>query len=328
MSSSLKALVTRKNIVAADVVVDPNTKNRYFTETLNLSELVNLGFATAATDEITISESYDYETGNFQSDSFGISESITTHLTHRRQFSDSFSLSESLVRSQNLAPRDSVAAEEVLGFNMSMIESDSVFMDQNIAVIPAPKLDETATMSDSFASVRTYFRGFDDAVTMDDTTSVDAQVKDTTAAKNNVVSFTDSQVFASDKQLTESSTISEAIALLYSQPHSENLTLSETFSSVFTFNRTHDETVTVAESAVLQPTIALSDSATMGDGDPILAIDGNYQDTVTISESHSYTQSKPLSDSATISDSISTQLTNEASAVFNTTPLNLFTLNS
>jgi hypothetical protein len=66
----------------------------------------------------------------------------------------------------------------------------------------------------------------------------------------------------------------------------------------------------------------------MGDSDPVFTIANNYQDTATLSESHSLVQSKPLTDSTTISDSILTQLTNEASAVFNTTPLNLFTLNN
>jgi hypothetical protein len=328
MSTSLKALVTRKKIVAADVVVDPNTKNRYFTETLNLSELANMSFATTATDGITFSESYNSETGSFQSDSVGISENINTHLTHQRQFSDSFSVSESLIKTPNLGLRHTVVPEESLSFNTGMVETDSFFMDEDLLTQPTPTLFETPTMLDIFDSLRTYFRDFTDSFTLDDFTDIDAITKNTTGIKQNVFGFSDSQEFAVIKPLTETATISESIALANSQLHSENLTLSETFAPVFTFNRTHDETVSVSESTVLQTSLAPSDSTTMGDSNPILAIDGNYQDTATLSESHSLVQSKPLTDSTTISESILTQLTNEASAVFNTTPLNLFTLNS
>lgn len=328
MSTSLKALVTRKKIVAADVVVDPNTKNRYFTETLNVSELANISFATAATDSISVSESFDSDASYFKIDSLGISESINTHLTHQRQFSDSFSLSESLAKTANLAPRDTVAPEEVLGFNTSMIEADSFFMDELISNQLQPPQTDGTTVTDSYSAVRTYIRAFNHAVSMDDTTSVGSQVKDTTAGKNNVVSFAETQVFAIDKQLTESPTISEAIALLYSQPHSENLSISETFAPVFSFNQTHDETVSVSESAVIQPTVVAADSTSMGDTDPIFVIGGNYQETPTLLETLAFSSSKALTDTPTVTDSISTELTNVASSVFNATPLNLFTLNN
>lgn len=328
MSTSLKALVSRKNIVAADVVVDPNTKNRYFTETLNLTELANLSFATIAADGVSISESYLSNVDGFKGDSLGISESIITHLTYQRQFSDSFQLPDSLTTNSILRPRDTVVPEESITFNALRVEADSFFMDQNLIPFPQPAPFDTPIMLDVFDSLRTYYRDFTDTIAIDEFLGVDSVEKNTTGSKQNIFGFTDSQIVALTKPFAETPTLTETAVFSSGLVYGENIALSETFAPIFTFDRTHVEAVSISESAALQTAIASSDNTVMSDSDPIFDVAGNYQDTAIISESYSQQTTKSLTDSATMSDSISTQLTNLASAVFNTTPLNLTTLNN
>ena len=229
---SIDAGVTYQDVVVSDLVLDPDTKNRYFrsgTEATMLEAHATL-FGKAATDSFATAdqiESFDFIKA--ATDSFGFTEDVHVLLELLRTFTDSASVVDSQTFAFDLPKTDVVTASDVDVRDFSKPVSDTTTVSESAALLFALPHSDSISTSDQFSKVVTFARSFTDTFVLDDVTDVDAVQKDTVASKTNVIGFSDVQAFGTEKPVQDSFTVVEAASLHPQRPEADDLSVSDDF---------------------------------------------------------------------------------------------------
>ena len=239
---SLQAILYARNLVAADVRLDPDTLNKYFTgdsgEAFSLSDLYVSDFGKNPTDALSLLEEIaSFEFGKGAADTVTLAESaaITAHFT--RAFSDASSITEDpaigftkIVNDTNNETM-SLIESSVMAFDKG--ESETISLTE--AAIQALELGKSDSISvdESLTKVVTFARAFADAFAMDDAATVNAFVKDYDGNKANIFSFSDSESIGFDKATTDSFSFADEPSLGFEKGViAESVSISESFSFV------------------------------------------------------------------------------------------------
>lgn len=141
-SLNLKAPLQFQNLSITDVLIDSDSKNLFFLEGDNGAVIINISESLAflagkeITDSMAMAEQANLEAGLAKGDTFSVAESISTLLIFERQFSDTFSMSESSVQDTEPNKSDTTNILENYTSAFSTEKSDSYSVDESSDVVP------------------------------------------------------------------------------------------------------------------------------------------------------------------------------------------------
>ena len=212
--SVVKSVITYSVLNAADIKLDPDTKNRYFSE-------IGFGFVDSPALLFTkgLSEAlpgfldnavFDFNKAPSESVSFGDNTSITT--TFVRDFTDSLALSEIAAFDISLVKVNSVGFSDAASFDFTKSATDAASLSEIASLHPTLNKAHSVSTADVFSRAVTYSRSLTDFFTLDDFTDIYAVSKNTTAAKGNAFGFSDSVTVTTTTGLTDAFSASDAIS--------------------------------------------------------------------------------------------------------------------
>lgn len=231
--SAIKSSVSFSKFAAAEVILDYDTKNRYFRdESFTLGDLAALTPEKNVTDSVgTVSDVLQsVNVGKGPQDDFSIGDFAFVLLTLQRQFDDSVSIGDTSTLTAGINRDELLNAIDVLEYTYSKPVTDTATLSELVVTsFDLAKIDSVST-ADIFSRTLTYSRAFADTLTLDDFTDVDAFTKDTIGAKSNAVSFTDTQHFSTVKGVTDTPTMSDLYTSVFVTSRADAVSVAESIS--------------------------------------------------------------------------------------------------
>lgn len=288
-----------RDLQAANVILDPDTKNRYFKDL----------------DFVSFLDLHVIEIGKSLTDTFGFSEAEITAIDYSASKTDEFGLIDFAFVSINFF-RDfdesfGFADGSTWDFNKGIDEPlphidkiDSKFVNKTLADLyfiedlPALHLSRPAldsySVNDTYAAVITFNRGFSETITaLSDT----RPVFDFNLGPADLITTLEALSYDFVTSTADQADMSDASSINYSRPEADDVATSDDFNRVVVFSR------------IFTDAFALDDNATVG---------GVIKDTQTaknnvfgFSDVHLYDFSKALSDSIAVVE-VASRLTNKA----------------
>jgi len=218
-----------QNLSAIDIELDPFSLNKYFRlEQFGISDaqdlLVTKGFndSVAATDEIQA-----VTVGKGFVDTIGMGDFTFVLLEILREFADSVPVIDVQTLSSGLFKSETLGLADITSMFISKSEIDVANIGEQAAVGISKPLTESVSFSDQFSRAAVFQRVFSDAFVLDDFTDVDAITKDSTAAKNNVIGFSDVQSFVTDKPFQDAVSFAEQSVAALTKGLSDTASITE-----------------------------------------------------------------------------------------------------
>jgi len=174
----LHANASMADVIAAEIRLDPDTKNRYFrNEPFSLSEILAKSFGTGLSDSSVISDVSVLDFGTSYSDTASLTDVFAQATIFNRTFADAISLDD--FTDVDAITKDTTAAKtNIIGFG-----------DVHSFGTNKPAL-EAVTVSEVFQKDVAFARTFNEAV-----------------------SFSEQTVAAMERQFSETATITESISI-------------------------------------------------------------------------------------------------------------------
>ena len=339
----LKGQVTHVNLQLTDLYLNPDTLDRILADSISYTDILTYDIDKRADDVAYIIESHAIELSKPFTDSVGITESILVERDLQRAFSDSFGMAEVSVVSFSGSYNETVSVAEILTYAMQKTLTDTASMLDSPSLNPNLGKTDSVSTSDVFSRVVAFQRSFNDAISLDDRTSVeDDLATDVAANKDNIVSIADVLTYNWAKVRTDTFAMVETHAIDFtpagftdsfsfsdSQALQSSLVKSETFG--FTDSEAVDtalgkeDTINFTDNETLSNSLSKSDSFSFTDAQTFSNAIGKTE-SLNITETHLFSFGKSAQDSATISESISILNANRQS-VLNVSALNSNTLN-
>lgn len=231
--SDIKSSATYSNLSAAEVILDYDTKNRYFRdEGFNIGDLAALTPEKKFTDSIgTVTDVLQaVDVGKGLQESLSIGDFAYVLLIIQRQFTDSISIGDTSTLTAGINRYEILNAVDTLNYTFSKPLVDTLTpSDLLTTTFDAPKTDGV-TAADVFSRTLTYSRAFSDTITMDDFTDVGAITKDTIGSKSNAISFIDTQSFSTEKGVTDTPVLADLYTSVFVTSRADTLSVAESIS--------------------------------------------------------------------------------------------------
>lgn len=216
---------------ATEIVLDPDTKNRYFRdEAFSLSEQASLHPQKVTLDSFGFSDQQIFDVTKGIADRLSFSEVVDILLIIERDFSDAYTLADVSVLAVDKGVAETLSFSEVTAFALDVAKADSVSILESAALALSKPAADSLSISDTFSRVATFSRAFTDTFTLDDAATVDAFTKDTNASKTNVVGFSDIQTFTVDKAVSDSTTLLDSLTFSTELSASDSMVLSDSIA--------------------------------------------------------------------------------------------------
>lgn len=231
--SDIKSSATYSNLSAAEVILDYDTKNRYFRdEGFIVGDLAALTPEKNFTDSVgTFSDTLQsVDAGKGLQENLSIGDFAYVLLTIQRQFTDSISIGDTSVLTAGINRYEILNAVDTLNYTFSKPLVDTLTPSDLLTTsFDSPKTD-SVTASDVFSRTLTYSRAFSDTITMDDFTDVGAITKDTIGSKSNAISFIDTQSFSTEKSVTDTPVLADLYTSVFVTSRADTLSVAESIS--------------------------------------------------------------------------------------------------
>jgi len=221
------------DLTAAEVLLDYDTKNRYFSgDEVTFADVAALTAGKNFTDSVgTFTDALQsIDSGKGVVDDFSIGDFAYVLLVLQREFTESAALSDTSTLIAGINRYEILDAEDTLSSDFSKpLAQPITTTDSSFASFSLAKTDNL-TASEAFARNLTYSRAFNDTIVMDDFTDIDAIAKDTIGNKSNAVSFTDTQTADTSKGLFESPVLTDVFASVFVTSRADTLSVAESIS--------------------------------------------------------------------------------------------------
>jgi hypothetical protein len=159
---ALRALSTHELISLADIYLDPNSLNRYFTAqtdsphalTVTATENLTYSLAKALTDIASVAESHVMSISKGASETATISESFARTLSWARTFTETPSVAEAIALALSHPESDSTSVGESHAMSVGQASSDAFGFNETTVFslgIATNAVNNVATMSESHA---------------------------------------------------------------------------------------------------------------------------------------------------------------------------------
>ena len=249
----LKVRVANVALKAAEVVFDPDTKNRYFRgghERNLLATMVDapaLAFSKSADRDSTLLVDAPAKGVELSKDNIlDMQDSPAIQVDYVRAFADAFTLDDNatvdaIVKDFFGAKTNVFGFSDTQAFGVGKNLTDSFSNVEAIDSLNVGKgLSDTQSMTEVLSRTVQYARTFTDTFVMDDAATVDAFVKDTSAAKTNIYTMGDvfNRTVDYNRTFTDTYSPTEAHAVSFSKSASDDsFSMSENLSRAVTYNR-------------------------------------------------------------------------------------------
>lgn len=269
----LQQLVAFQQLTAADVLIDADTLNRYFTEQYNSPNAESFSFTDSEvfsfgkglSDSPVLGEQIANALSKPFTESISVDENLTKVVTYIRDFADSTSVSESHTYTFGKAASDSVSISESQVFDVSTALTDSYTFSDSQVLDVSNLLEDTFSMAESLDRTVTYSRDFADAYGLDDTASAsDDLATESNLNKTNIVTMSESSAFAfTPGDIAEGISVSESYASSFVPGDiAEGVSVAEAYAASFAMG-TIAETATISESTAFSISPVFADTATI-----------------------------------------------------------------
>ena len=211
---ALSTPVSFTNVVASNVLLDPDTKNLFFRD--------------AADNQMLMSEDLAFSVDKATADLLLISEQAFVLTT--KNFSDSVAVSEELSKVIDYGRTidvDSVLLSETLATLFDKPLSDGLSVSESYSPLYGLSKSDEVSLSEVFSRAVVFSRTFTDAFTLDDLAQIDAFSVDTDLTKGNVFGFSDAQSFGYQKLTADSFSVLEEKTISFVSSRSDNFSLLE-----------------------------------------------------------------------------------------------------
>ena len=329
--AKLTTQIQYQNLSAIDVALDPYSLNKYFRlEGFGVADLVALGAEKSASEELgTTDELQSLILGKGVIDAVGMGDFAFVLLEILRAFSDSISSSDTAFTAVGLGKFDSLGAYDLRAVDFAKGLADTATITDSESWSVSKGHSDITALADIFSRSVGFIRNFDDYVAMDDFTDVGAIEKQTAANKSNVFSFSDVQIFGTEKLVTDAAVLSEVAAISTSRAFGDEASVADAFQKITIFNRAPSDFIAAQDSSSAAVAKVLSDTANTTDTfSRSVGFDRVLADAVSFSEQTVSSFTKGLSDTSSMADSLSIQMTSLASSVLNAGALNTVALNN
>lgn len=280
------------DFTAVDAVVKDmaNAKTNVF----GFGDVQAFGVGKGLADSFTFSDAFDsFGIEKGLTDTQSMTESLARTVQYSRIFTDTFVMDDAatvdaLQKATSALKQNIVSMGDLFGrtviFNRQF--TDSVTPTEDHAVSFSKPATDLFTVSEALARTVQYSRTFNDTFVMDDSATVDALEKATSALKQNIFSMGDvfGRTVVFNRQFTDIVTPTEDHAVSFSKSATDLFTVSEVLSRAVTYNR------------------AFSDSQGFGDAVDDYFIAKGLSDTQTMTEAHASSASLGKTDSYSLVD--------------------------
>jgi len=280
----MQQIVAFQQLTAADVTIDADTLNRYFTAQYNSPNAESFGFTDSDVfsfgkglgDTPTITEQLANAMQKGVTESVSVSEDFSKVVTYLRDFTESTSVSESHTYAFGKAASDSVSISESQVFDVSTVLADSYSFSDSQVLEMSNLLEDSFSVGESLARTVVYSRDFADAYGLDDTASAsDDLATESNLNKTNIVTMAESSAFAfTPGDIAEGVSVAEAYASSFVPGDiAEGVSVAEAYVSSFAMG-TIAETATISESAAFVFSPVFADTATISESIDVELIQG------------------------------------------------------
>jgi hypothetical protein len=313
-----------RKLLATDLALDPFSLNKYFRlDQAAISDAISVLSNKGLNNVAGLSDQQDLLVGKGLLNSFSMGDEALVLLYIVKAFEEIAYATDSQELSVGLVKSEALEISDITAMLASKAVIDVADILEQAAVALSKLLADSLSISDQFSKTSEYQRSFADAFVLDDFTDIGAITKSSTAAKSNVIGFSDTQSFATDKALQDSTSLSDLPSLLTSRTATDNIAIAEVFQKVTTFNREITDSAIITDVRNSFIGKALSETAAMSD---VLLKDTAYNrtfaDAVSFAEQYVAAFEKGLLDTATITESIQISTRSLASSVLNAGALN------
>ena len=218
-----------QNLSAIDIALDPYSNNKYFRlEQVGISDAQALLVAKGLNELVGAADqlqSLNVLKGS--ADSFGMGDNAALLLDIFREFADSVPVIDTQTFSLGLSKSETLVTADIPSMFVAKTESDVANVGEQAAVVVSKPFADSAGLSEQLAKSAVFQRVFSDAFVLDDFTDVDAITKDSTAAKNNVIGFSDIQTFVTEKTFQDAVSFAEQSVASFAKGLSDTASLTE-----------------------------------------------------------------------------------------------------
>ena len=280
----LQQIVAFQQLTAADVTIDADTLNRYFTaqynspnaESFSFTDSDVFSFGKGLTDTPIVTEQIARALDKALTETVSVAENFSKAVAFARDFAESTSVSESHVYTFGKNPSDSVTISESQAFDVSTALADSYSFSDSQVLEVSNLLEDSFSVGESLARTVVYSRDFADAYTLDDTASAsDDLATESNLNKTNIVTMSESSAFAfTPGDIAEGISVSESYASSFVPGDiAEGVSVAEAYASSFAMG-TVAETATISESLAFAFSPVFADTATISESIDVELIKG------------------------------------------------------
>tara|TARA_B110000285_G_scaffold231868_1_gene301600 strand:- start:1001 stop:2005 length:1005 start_codon:yes stop_codon:yes gene_type:complete len=280
----LRQILAYQNLTAAEVAVDADTINQYFTaqydspnaESFSFtdSDIFTLGKVLGDTSVIT--EQLANAMQKAVADTAQLSENLSRVVYFGRTFTETANISEAHTYTFSKASADTFSFTEAQVFVTTKLLADTYgFADSQ--VLNVERLSEDSfSFADDFSRVVPYVRSFADTYGLDDTASAsDDLATQSNLNKTNVVSMAEASAFAfTPGTIAEGFSVEEAYTSSFVPATiAEGIDVAESYVASFA-RGVVAETLSIAESAIFSILPVFADTATINESIDVELIKG------------------------------------------------------
>ena len=266
--SCLKNSVFFSDLSATDVVLDPDTLNRYFRfEPFNVNDLAVLSVGKDFSNSFGATDDHATTLSKVSSDAIGFTDDALIVLLIRRFFEDIASTTDNAVLHPFIGKSSEFSMSEDSLFDTTKSLSDAPTLTESKAYDLSTSREDTGVVTDLFSKSVSFIRGFNN----------DAFISD---AFDRIVQYS--------RSVIDSTSLSENYIGLFGKSLSETPILSETLSRSVIYERQFSDFFTLDDITNV--------SAKVKD------FESNKTNVIGFSDIHSFGTSKLLADSTTVSE--------------------------
>ena len=280
----LQQVLSYQNIAAAEVLLDADTINQYFSAQYNSPNAESFAFTDSdvfslgkvLTETPIIEEQLANAMQKGVAESVSIGESLSRVVAFVRAFEETPTINEthSYLLAKN--PSDSITIAEVQTFVTTKLLADTYeFTDSQVLFVEKANAD-TFEFTDDFSRVVPYVRSFTDTYGLDDTASAsDDLATQSNMNKTNVINVSETTAFAfTPATIAEGVSVGEVYESSFAPGViAETINVAESYVSSF-IPGTIAETVNISESAVFSILPVFADTATINESIDVELIKG------------------------------------------------------
>lgn len=295
--ADLQAMTSYRNLISSvyfrdvnttNVVLDPDTLNRYFRgndgETVLVAEQSRFDLGKAVTEQTVLEELAALDVGKVFADTMGLTEVIDVLLIINRFFDEELEISETASLSVSKPFAETATLLEAHNTLVGKAASDSMSLTEDLDVEFGKGLFETPVITENLSRVVAFIRSFESSTSVSD----DAVLL---FGKNpsDAVTISEQTDFAFSKALSDTPIVTDSPSIDYSRPETDSLSVTESFSRVVTTVRDFTESVSMSDADTRTTNLGKSDS---------VALSQVFSRVVTFSRT--FTDAFALDDAATV----------------------------